>query len=158
MLVLESSDGSLHLAQEIATKMIQTKIEVDADGNALNPIDAHFKSLNLKSMDPVDANSKEFAALATYTKNTHGSTHSHYSVKVEAAFRVTRHFEDENWAKGGFDKLGKGQRLLLWHGSRSTNFVGILSQGLRIAPPEAPVNGYMFGKGVYFADVRSCFS
>jgi poly [ADP-ribose] polymerase len=41
----------------------------------------------------------------------------------------------------------------LWHGSRLTNFVGILSQGLRIAPPEAPVTGYMFGKGVYFADM-----
>lgn len=36
-----------------------------------------------------------------------------------------------------------------------TNFVGILSQGLRIAPPEAPVTGYMFGKGVYFADMQS---
>lgn len=30
-------------------------------------------------------------------------------------------------------------RKLLWHGSRVTNFAGILSQGLRIAPPEAPV-------------------
>lgn len=29
-------------------------------------------------------------------------------------------------------------RQLLWHGSRMTNWVGILSQGLRIAPPEAP--------------------
>jgi len=44
-------------------------------------------------------------------------------------------------------------KQLLWHGSRLTNFVGILSQGLRIAPPEAPVTGYMFGKGVYFADM-----
>ena len=26
-------------------------------------------------------------------------------------------------------------------------------QGLRIAPPEAPVTGYMFDKGVYFADM-----
>jgi len=26
---------------------------------------------------------------------------------------------------------------------------------LRIAPPEAPVTGYMFGKGVYFADSSS---
>ena len=26
-------------------------------------------------------------------------------------------------------------------------------QGLRIAPPEAPVTGYMFGKGIYFADM-----
>ncbi|PRQ19913.1 putative NAD(+) ADP-ribosyltransferase [Rosa chinensis] len=39
--------------------------------------------------------------------------------------------------------------------SRFTNFVGILSQGLRIAPPEAPATGYMFGKGIYFADLVS---
>ena len=44
---------------------------------------------------------------------------------------------------------------LLWHGSRVTNFVGILSEGLKIAPPDAPVTGYMFGKGIYFADVPS---
>ena len=47
------------------------------------------------------------------------------------------------------------KRMLLWHGSRLTNWVGILSKGLRIAPPEAPVTGYMFGKGVYFADMVS---
>ncbi|XP_013616687.1 PREDICTED: poly [ADP-ribose] polymerase 2-like [Brassica oleracea var. oleracea] len=45
--------------------------------------------------------------------------------------------------------------MLLWHGSRLTNWVGILSQGLRIAPREAPVTGYRFGKGVYFADMFS---
>ena len=57
-----------------------------------------------------------------------------------------------------FNKLHN--KRLLWHGSRLTNWCGILSQGLRIAPPEAPVTGYMFGKGVYFADmvskVRAC--
>ncbi|KAI4898416.1 hypothetical protein NFI96_023073 [Prochilodus magdalenae] len=46
-------------------------------------------------------------------------------------------------------------RTLLWHGSRLSNWVGILSQGLRVAPPEAPVTGYMFGKGIYFADMSS---
>ncbi|KAJ0024448.1 hypothetical protein Pint_07038 [Pistacia integerrima] len=46
-------------------------------------------------------------------------------------------------------------RMLLWHGSWLTNFVGILSQGLRIAHPEAPATGYMFGKGIYFADLVS---
>lgn len=30
-----------------------------------------------------------------------------------------------------------------------------MSQGLRIAPPEAPVNGYAFGKGVYLADIST---
>ena len=52
-----------------------------------------------------------------------------------------------------FEKLHN--RKLLWHGSRLANFAGILSQGLRIAPKEAPSNGYMFGKGVYFADMVS---
>ena len=48
-----------------------------------------------------------------------------------------------------------GNRVLLFHGSRLSNWAGILSQGLRVAPPEAPVTGYMFGKGVYFADMSS---
>jgi Poly(ADP-ribose) polymerase catalytic domain len=43
--------------------------------------------------------------------------------------------------------------FLLYHGSFLYNFMGILSQGLKIAPPEAPPTGYMFGKGVYFADM-----
>lgn len=34
-----------------------------------------------------------------------------------------------------------------YHRIRLTNYVGIISQGLRIAPPEAPVSGYRFGKG-----------
>lgn len=45
--------------------------------------------------------------------------------------------------------------MLLWHGSRLTNYVGILSEGLRIAPSDAPSTGYMFGKGIYFTDVVS---
>jgi Poly(ADP-ribose) polymerase catalytic domain len=43
--------------------------------------------------------------------------------------------------------------MLLFHGSQIFNFLGILQQGMRIAPPEAPPTGYMFGKGVYFADM-----
>lgn len=46
-------------------------------------------------------------------------------------------------------------RMLLWHGSRLTNWVGILGRGLKVAPPEAPSTGYMFGKGIYFADSSS---
>ncbi len=61
--------------------------------------------------------------------------------------------EEEKSFKAVSDTIGN--RMLLWHGSRVSNFVGILSQGLRIAPPEAPSTGYMFGKGIYFADMVS---
>ena len=46
-------------------------------------------------------------------------------------------------------------KALLWHGSRITNYVGILSEGLRVAPPDAPITGFVLGKGIYFADIPS---
>src|SRR5271163_773631 len=40
--------------------------------------------------------------------------------------------------------------MLMFHGTRATNVLGILSQGLKIALLEAPTSGYMFGKGIFF--------
>ncbi|KAK9675162.1 hypothetical protein K7432_016617 [Basidiobolus ranarum] len=101
----------------------------------------------------MDHHTEEFKLLDNYVKNTHGETHNTYTLEVLDAFQLERSTEPERWLEGGCDKIGN--RKLLWHGSRLSNFVGILSQGLRIAPPEAPVTGYMFGKGVYFADCVS---
>ncbi|KAF7306447.1 Poly [ADP-ribose] polymerase [Mycena indigotica] len=142
---------------EIASKLIaeNNKADEDADGNPINPMDKNFHSLNLTSMEPVQRTSSEWGVLEAYVRDTHGHTHGHIQGKVLNAFRVERAAETAAWNAAGYDKLGEGERLLLWHGSRSTNFTGILSQGLRIAPPEAPVTGYMFGKGVYFADMMS---
>lgn len=50
-------------------------------------------------------------------------------------FKVKREGEYQRYRP--FEELPN--RQLLWHGSRATNYAGILSQGLRIAPPEAPV-------------------
>jgi hypothetical protein len=86
--------------------------------------------------------------VVNYVKNTHGTTHTQFKLEVMEVFDLERKGERERFQK--FSNLHN--RALLWHGSRKTNFAGILSQGLRIAPPNAPVSGYMFGKGVYFAD------
>ncbi|KAH9947397.1 poly polymerase catalytic domain-containing protein [Amylocystis lapponica] len=140
---------------EVASKLIASTVPKDDAGQPLNPLDAHFRSLSLSTMDPVVPDSKEFAALQAYARDTHGATHQHYQVHIQHAYRIERQEETDAWMQGGFDRAADGDRLLLWHGSRTTNFAGILKQGLRIAPPEAPVTGYMFGKGVYFADMMS---
>ncbi|XP_065898100.1 poly [ADP-ribose] polymerase 1-like isoform X2 [Dysidea avara] len=93
----------------------------------------------------------EFEMIKEYVTNTHAPTHSSYALELLEVFNIERHGESKRYKP--FRKLPN--RKLLWHGSRTTNFAGILSQGLRIAPPEAPVTGYMFGKGVYFADMAS---
>lgn len=67
--------------------------------------------------------------------------------KITNIFKIQRSEEAE-----AIKELNLPNHCMLYHGSMVSNFIGILSQGLRIAPPEAPSTGYMFGKGVYFAD------
>lgn len=111
-----------------------------------NPLDDHYKKLNT-NLTPLDKDDPTYKILSDYVKNTHASTHNSYGLTVLDIFRA------EKPAAPFKDDIDN--HMLLWHGSRLTNWVGILSQGLRIAPPEAPVTGYMFGKGVYFADMVS---
>ncbi|XP_043217135.1 poly [ADP-ribose] polymerase 1-like [Amphibalanus amphitrite] len=115
-----------------------------------DPVDTHYKKLNA-DITVLERDSEKFRLLETYIKNTHASTHSNYTLELEQVFCVSRKGEATRYKP--FSKLHN--RKLLWHGSRLSNFAGILSQGLRIAPPEAPATGYMFGKGIYFADMVS---
>ncbi|KAI8428807.1 hypothetical protein MSG28_007474 [Choristoneura fumiferana] len=119
-------------------------------GDSTSPIEAHYLKLKAEII-PVDKASPEFQMILKYTTNTHAATHSNYKLNIQQVFKVVRDGEEKRYKP--FKKLHN--RRLLWHGSRVTNFAGILSQGLRIAPPEAPVTGYMFGKGIYFADMVS---
>lgn len=51
-----------------------------------------------------------------------------------------------------FNPENKGNRILLFHGTKIQNILGILSKGLMIAPVEAPSSGYKYGKGIYLTD------
>ncbi|KAH7104705.1 PARP-domain-containing protein, partial [Auriculariales sp. MPI-PUGE-AT-0066] len=138
---------------EVTSKLMSDDSVRDANGRRINPLDHHLASLELSFIEPVTG-VKEREALVRYARETHGKTH-HIKCDLIHAFRVGRDSEETAWQSAGWGKLGPGERKLLWHGSRSTNFAGILKQGLRIAPPEAPVTGYMFGKGAYLADMMS---
>uniref|UniRef100_A0AAQ5Y165 Poly [ADP-ribose] polymerase n=1 Tax=Amphiprion ocellaris TaxID=80972 RepID=A0AAQ5Y165_AMPOC len=121
-----------------------------AQDNEHDPIDINYEKLKTK-IEVVDKTSNEADVIIQYVKNTHAATHNTYTLEVQEIFKIVREGEQQRYRP--FEELHN--RQLLWHGSRTTNYAGILSQGLRIAPPEAPVTGYMFGKGVYFADMVS---
>lgn len=137
------------MEMEVAYSLLKSSNQDSSSGD-INVLDSHYTKLKT-DIEVLDKNSEEFEMLKTYIKNTHGATHTSYELEVLEVFKVKRHGEDKRYKP--FRKLHN--RKLLWHGSRLTNFAGILSQGLRIAPPEAPVTGYMFGKGIYFADMVS---
>ena len=133
---------------EVAYRILMEEERDQEQGSQLDPIDAHYKKLNC-DIKVVEKESKEYELVKEYTKKTHGPTHGDYKLKITDVFEVARKEEQDRFKK----EIGNVN--LLWHGSRTSNYAGILSQGLKIAPPEAPVNGYMFGKGVYFADMVS---
>ncbi|KAH8489158.1 hypothetical protein H0E87_024708 [Populus deltoides] len=140
----------LEMVEALGEIQVATKLLEEEPGMQEDPLYSHYNRLRCE-LTPVEVDSEDFAMIAMYLQNTHAKTHSQYTVDIAQIFKVSREDENESFRKFSNTK----NRMLLWHGSRLTNWTGILSQGLRIAPPEAPVTGYMFGKGVYFADMFS---
>ncbi|KAL2394732.1 Poly [ADP-ribose] polymerase 2 [Exophiala dermatitidis] len=142
----------MQLANEI---MKAANIDKPTKQERLHVIDRQYEKLGLREMTPVKNNTMEYLEILNYLRHSVGNTHG-YKYQLEDVFRIERDGEADRLNSSPYAKLGrKSDRRLLWHGSRCTNFGGILSQGLRIAPPEAPSSGYMFGKGVYLADTSS---
>lgn len=126
-------------------EMVDSLMEIEVAFNAtksynsdskISPIDYSYDFLKT-DIEVLDKSSEEFQLLQTYVTNTHAVTHKQYDLIIEDVFKVRRRNELERFAP--FKDLHN--RKLLWHGSRLTNWVGILSNGLKIAPPEAPCTG-----------------
>ena len=108
----------------------------------VNPLDYIYYSLQTY-FETVETESPEFETIQKYINNTSNND------KIVNIFRVTR--------KGETERINKFKNVpnhyLLFHGTKIFNLIGIFSNGLKIAPPEAPMTGYMFGKGIYLADM-----
>lgn len=109
----------------------------------VNPIEYIYDCMAAKIIN-MDKKDPEMQLIRNYCQNTAAA-----DLKKIRIFKIERKGEAERFAPFKAQK----NRMLLFHGSAMSNYLGILSQGLRIAPPEAPTTGYMFGKGVYFADM-----
>jgi len=133
----------IQVATSIVNLSKKKSQEADASAPKVNRLDQCYDQLkcNVRTMK---AEEHEFKMINTYIQNTAAGRR----LTLIDCFEIERHGE-----KDVFNPTKIGNKKLLWHGSRFSNFVGILSQGMRIAPPEAPVTGYLFGKGVYFADL-----
>ncbi len=120
------------------------------DLQAKSAADVFYDLLNC-GIQPLSLGSPEAGTIIDAIRNTHGPTHTSYKLSVESVFSLQKQQDDMRFY--AFRQLPN--RRLLWHGSRTTNLAGILMNGLKIAPTEAPSTGYMFGKGIYFSEVSS---
>jgi poly [ADP-ribose] polymerase 2/3/4 len=130
----------------------------------INPLDATLAQMNLHISD---AGAEEASLVRLYAQRTHGGTHtwgvtkggvstlrflfierSCVSVHRPSIFSsVTPQLDVEDvWVvsrgetEPAFAPFGEAKRMLLWHGSRLSNFAGILSQA-SLPPPRSLLAG-----------------
>ena len=123
---------------EVAGKIIEA-----ANTDDVHPLDHIYDSLDI-SIDPLDKDDEQYELIEKYIKNTHACTHN-YNLDEIDIFSLDKDTDDRN-----FNKI-PNHRLLV-HGSRMSNFISILSDGLRIPKSTQVMNGSVLGHGCYFAD------
>lgn len=132
---------------------VAVKINDNIQNSSDHPLDTVYGGLKTK-ISPLDKTSDMWAQIETYIKNTHASTH-HFKVSLIDIFQVSREGERSKY-ETAFSTLGNKQ--LLWHGSRMSNFCSILQKGLLINPAALGVyvTGAMFGgASIYLANAFS---
>lgn len=127
----------------IATKIIKNK------SINMHPIDGVYKKMNA-FMRPVNKRTKEWKILYNYFKNTHAPTHR-FKLDLVDILKLERNDVDKEFSDLA-DKIGN--RQLLIHGSRLSNWLSIIKLGLLLDPSKLGVHiaGKMFGYGIYFAN------
>ncbi|XP_066280586.1 poly [ADP-ribose] polymerase tankyrase-like isoform X1 [Branchiostoma lanceolatum] len=122
---------------EVASKVL---VGAHHKREEVNALDYVYRAIGCQ-IQLVDQESNEAQYILRYIHNTDKNAN------VKAIFRLARPGETER-----LSSCGVGNSQLLFHGTSPTNLISILHKGLLVAPPEAPASGYMFGKGIYFAD------
>ena len=80
----------------------------------------------------------------------HGTQSRHHFMKV--SLNRVWHVEHKSLTRRFERECRLDNMKMLFHGTRTSNLVGLLSRGFLIKPPGVPLTGSMFGNGIYFAD------
>lgn len=106
-----------------------------------------YDSLKMK-INPLRKGTKKYGDIVDKFHKTHSDNHR-FRMGIENVYEVTKPEWDNEF------NPHKCRVNLLYHGSRTENFLNILQNGLKIKPPGAAHTGSMFGNGIYFADQSS---
>ena len=113
----------------------------------IEPINYIYKSLNKKiiplNLDLTSKNNKDKTIVKILL--------DYIRLYKKSRKTITNIFEIEDNNK---NELGNDykKRILLFHGTKAENVLGILSKGLIIAPIEAESSGNRYGSGIYLSD------
>ncbi len=141
------------LLDDLKNMVIAVEILDNANANTkMHPTDNIYQSLNT-NINALDKKSAMWNHIDTYVKNTHAPTHN-FKVELMDIYEITRDSEKDIYSTY---TANMDNRMLLFHGSRLSNFCSIFQKGLILNPESLGVyiSGKMFGSGLYLSDTFS---
>lgn len=145
------SDADLISTDQIVTQkadlltMMEDALEVGG-ASFTSGVEQQYRDLGVDIVR-LSKRDAEWQRVADKIRKTKGRNHYGTTTDVVNVFQTTLSADSKR-----YDGCDIGNEVELFHGSRNCNIMGIMNRGLLIAPPEAPVSGYMFDKGTYLAD------
>lgn len=149
----EMVQEKIKLLQYLLEKELKYEFLISDLNKEKNLLDLCYEQLQESAeITMLNKSSGMYAQICDYVKNTQLNEKqpdlftNYYD--VDEIFEVARHEEILRYApyEENFN------RQLLFHGTPVQNYVNILTNGLKISPPEAHFTGSIFGKGIYFSD------
>ena len=119
--------------------------------NNIHPLDYIINALGCKieELQKPQNNTKlinEEDFIYNYINTTNTS-----KVPITAIYKITQSVNDKNFNLNNYEN-----RYIFFHGTKVENVIGILSQGLKIAPVQAINTGKSYGTGIYLSDNFTC--
>jgi len=143
---IEIIDKYSSILDELSNIIVANKIQTC--DKTLHVLDNVYNGLNTQ-IQSLDKSSDMWKYLSMYIDNTHAHTHN-CKITIEDIYSVERNGKYEKY-NAIAEKIGN--RQLLIHGSRLSNWCSILKSGLMLDPSKLGVHvtGKMFGYGIYWA-------
>ena len=116
----------------------------------IHPLDYVINSLGCKIEEiPKPQNTEDPQTEFDYIYNYLYSTGAEHE-KIKSVYKIIQSNQDKI-----FNLKNYQNRFIFCHGTKAENIIGILSQGLKIAPVQAKYTGSAYGNGIYLSDYFS---
>ena len=138
----------------------------------IDPINYIYKALHKKliplNLDLKSKNNRDkkivkillnYIKLSTDSKSKNNNNLNIFSPYYNSSNKIITNIFEINDKNENVLNNNNEKRILLFHGTKTQNMLGILSKGLLIAPIESSSSGSRFGSGIYLSDnFQKCLS
>lgn len=146
----------MDLLQDLSQIQVTGQIIKGLGGDTDHELSEIYHKLDCKII-PMDRikHEKHWKLIETYIKRTHCPTH-YFKPEILEMYQIRNARQNARY-KAYLEQCPdlKKNRMLLFHGSRLTNWLGILNKSLLLFPSNVVITGKMFGNGLYFASQSS---